>query len=64
MMSVTFGIRELKPYQKEALVQFFQKKKSPIKLDVPSRLFIKLYRLFSTQFLKLLAMLLLWFCCL
>ena len=29
MMSETFGIRELKPYQKEALVQFLQKKKSP-----------------------------------
>ena len=28
-MSETFGIRELKPYQKEALVQFLQKKKSP-----------------------------------
>ena len=30
-------------------------------MDVLSHLFINLYRLFSTQFLKLLAMLLLWF---
>ena len=29
MVSETFGIRELKPYQKEALVQFLRKKKSP-----------------------------------
>ena len=28
-MSETFGIRELKPYQKEALVQVLQKKNSP-----------------------------------
>ena len=29
MTSETFGIRELKPYQKEALVQVLQKKNSP-----------------------------------
>ena len=65
-MSETFGIRALKPYHTKAMAQFLQKKmdvfvnlltgcaRSPIYIS-------KLYRLFSTQFLKILVMLLLWF---
>ena len=61
-MTETFGIRELKPYQTDAVVQFLQKIDvlEIFWLDMESYLFIKLYRLSSTQFLKLLTRLMLW----
>ena len=53
----TFGIRELNAYQREVIVQFAQKK-TVVFVNLPtgygSHLFIKLYRLFTIQFLKLL----------
>ena len=51
----TFGIRELNAYQREAIVQFVQKKTDvslTFQLVMGSHLFSKRYRLFTIQFLK------------
>ena len=59
-----FGMRELNAYQREAIVQSVQKK-TDVFVNLPTgygkSLIYQGYRLFTIQFLKVLAILLSWF---